>query len=682
MADSYRYKAFISYAHEDEAFAASLHRRLERFVVPKQLRRVNSTRRLGTIFRDRDELASGGRLSTSIVSAIEEAQFLIVVCSDASARSEWVGREIAAFLRVRSLDQVLLIVPNDAPAGDLSFPAALGDENELLAADARPSGDGAPAAFSKLVAGLLQVPLDTLVQRERQRRRRQVLVAAGGAAALTVAAATSMYLVRSAANEADARRQQAASFAGFFVDSLNERITRYEKVGTLDSDLTKALEFFATLQPDDMDPKTLNDYRTALIGIGNVRIRQGKPQAALEVYARASELSRSMVAREGNEARHWHNLAMLTYYIGEAHWEMQDFPETAKRIVEALEYAERAASLAPDEFEYRIEVVFELTNLGATNTRLKRYDAAVEALQRSIDEIARLRASMSGHEQDLLEQEVEAISWLGEIAQKRSQYQEAFEWHEREIRLREQLIAATHDNPHHIARLGDALGYYADSLTAVGDTKRAVEILKRRVEVSNRAAITDPENAFYRERVLIGQAMLSNALFEGGDAPDAAKMLDTAERGMQAMIAGDMQAEAVKHDLIYVAATRAYQVLHTDPNRAFEIANAAADQAMGLLDRDHVNSILLFYYLRCAAVLAAAQQLSGKSSPAQIHNALSLVIAHGSSESTADLAYQAILLSAVGRRDEALPLKQRLESVGYQPVFYRSMLDVLEQSRV
>ncbi len=514
MADSYRYKAFISYAHEDEAFAASLHRRLERFVVPKQLRSVTSARRLGTFFRDRDELASGGRLSTSIVGAIEAAQFLIVVCSEASARSEWVGREIAAFLRVRSLDHVLLIVPNDAPGGDLSFPAALGVENELLAADARPSGDGAIAAFSKLVAGLLQVPLDTLVQRERQRRRRQMFAVAGGVAALTVAAATSVYLVRSAANEADSRRQQAASFAGFFVDSLNERITRYEKVGTLDTDLTMALEFFATLQPDEMDPKTLNDYRTALIGIGNVRIRQGKPQAALEVYARASELSRSMVAREGNEARHWHNLAMLTYYIGEAHWEMQDFPETAKRIVEALEYAERAVSLAPDEFEYRIEVVFELTNLGATNTRLKRYDAAVEALQRSIDEIARLRASTSGHEQDLLEQEVEAISWLGEIAQKRSQYQEAFEWHEREIRLREQLIAATHDNPHHIARLGDALGYYADSLSAVGDTKRAVEILKRRVEVSNRAAVTDPENAFYRERVLIGQAMLANALFE------------------------------------------------------------------------------------------------------------------------------------------------------------------------
>jgi hypothetical protein len=132
MAGSYRYNASISYAHEDEAFAASLRRRLARFVVPKQLRLVASARRLGTFFHDRDELASGGRLSESIVSVIEEAKFLIVVCSAASERCEWVGREITAFLRVRALDQVL--------------------------------------------------PIDTLAQRERQRRRRRMLVAAGGAA--------------------------------------------------------------------------------------------------------------------------------------------------------------------------------------------------------------------------------------------------------------------------------------------------------------------------------------------------------------------------------------------------------------------------------------------------------------------------------------------------------------------
>jgi tetratricopeptide (TPR) repeat protein len=342
----------------------------------------------------------------------------------------------------------------------------------LLAADARPSGDGRRAAFSKIVAGLLQVPLDTLVQRERQRRRRRMVGVVSGLVLLATAAATSAYLVRSAASEADARRRQAASFAGLFVDSLDDRIARYEKVGTLDADLTTALEFFATLLPDEMDPKTLNDYRTALIGIGNVRIRQGKPQSALEVYSRASELSHSIAAREGGEAKHWYDLAVLTYYIGEAHWEMQDFPETAQRIVEALGYAERAAALAPDDFRYQLEVVFDLTNLGATDTRLKRYDAATEALERSLDEIGTLRASNPGHEQDLLEQEVEAISWLAEIAQKRSQYEAAFKWHRREIDLREQLIAATHDNPHHIARLSDALGYYADSLSALA-TPRA-----------------------------------------------------------------------------------------------------------------------------------------------------------------------------------------------------------------
>src|SRR4030095_12705150 len=171
------------------------------------------------------------------------------------------------------------------------------------------------------------------------------------------------------------------------------------------------------------------------------------------------------------------------------------------------------------------------------------------------------------------------------------------------IGQRERLIAATNDNPHHIARLSDALGYYADARTATGNTSRAVEVLQRRVDVSNRAAITDPENAFYRERLLIGKAMLANALFETGDTAGATRSLDEAELGMNEMIDADTQAQSAKHDLIYVAGTRAYLLLHTDPERALELANAAAGTASSVLDRDDVNPIVLAYYLRCVAVL-------------------------------------------------------------------------------
>ncbi len=97
---SYRYKAFISYAHADEAFVARLHQRLESFVVPKALRQIPTQRRLGTVFRDRDELAAGGSLSTHIRDALNAAEYLLVVCSPASVNSRWVNQEIESFIEL------------------------------------------------------------------------------------------------------------------------------------------------------------------------------------------------------------------------------------------------------------------------------------------------------------------------------------------------------------------------------------------------------------------------------------------------------------------------------------------------------------------------------------------------------------------------------------------------------
>ena len=116
-----------------------------------------------------------------------------------------------------------------------------------------------------------------------------------------------------------------------------------------------------------------------------------------------------------------------------------------------------------------------------------------------------------------------------------------------------------------------------------------------------------------------------------------------------------MQAESVRHDLIYVGATRAYLLLHTDPGRALELADAAARKAMSVLDRGDVNPIVLAYYLRCSAVRAAAQHVSGHVAPEPIENALAFARAHGSAESAADISYQVILLSALGRARRSAP---------------------------
>ncbi len=97
-----RYKAFISYSHEDEEWAKWLHKTLESYRLPRRL--IGQTTEQGTvpsrlspIFRDRDELASATDLGKAIRAALAASERQIVICSPAAARSKWVNEEILAF---------------------------------------------------------------------------------------------------------------------------------------------------------------------------------------------------------------------------------------------------------------------------------------------------------------------------------------------------------------------------------------------------------------------------------------------------------------------------------------------------------------------------------------------------------------------------------------------------------
>jgi hypothetical protein len=59
----FRYKAFISYCHKDEAWAKWLHRALESYRVPRKLVGKQTSAgevaaRIRPVFRDRDDLSS------------------------------------------------------------------------------------------------------------------------------------------------------------------------------------------------------------------------------------------------------------------------------------------------------------------------------------------------------------------------------------------------------------------------------------------------------------------------------------------------------------------------------------------------------------------------------------------------------------------------------------------------
>lgn len=215
---TYAYRAFISYSHRDQAFVKRLHRVLESYrFPPKLIGRETAVgkvpRRLGRIFRDREELPASADLGGELTAAIQQSMFLIVICSPASARSEWVNQEILQFKRTHGDGRVLALVVDGEPnASEMPgreheecFPPNLryrmGENGELsdvlaepIAADIRRESDGRRLATQKLIAGLSGLKLDELVKRETQRRfRRMAFLTSGAVAGMVVTGGLAFY---------------------------------------------------------------------------------------------------------------------------------------------------------------------------------------------------------------------------------------------------------------------------------------------------------------------------------------------------------------------------------------------------------------------------------------------------------------------------------------------------------
>ena len=206
-----QYKAFISYRHLplDKEAAKKVHRAIEHFVIPRALRR-DGKRKLGYVFRDEDELPLSGELTDNIRHALENSEYLIVVCTPETAKSVWVMKEIEIFLQLRDRAHVLLVLADGKP--EESFPRVITEvrdangqiigEYEPMAANLNaPTAAGRRRKFKveilRILAGLLGCAYDELYQRERRWKRRRAAILMG-LAGLVAAVFIGMLLNRNA----------------------------------------------------------------------------------------------------------------------------------------------------------------------------------------------------------------------------------------------------------------------------------------------------------------------------------------------------------------------------------------------------------------------------------------------------------------------------------------------------
>ena len=260
---NYKYDIFISYKHEalDKAVAAKLQKSLEHYKIPKEIQKKTGKEKIKRVFRDEEELAVSSDLGKEIEGQIAQSEYLLVVCSKKTKKSQWVLKEIDTFLKYRDAEHILPVIIEGEP--EESLPESILAYGEPMAADVRGKNEKeilkkVKKELPRLIAPILHCSYDELKQRARNYQIKRMLI--GTSVALVAVASFAAYAVFQSARlnkeYQETRRNQARNMA----QTSEKLLERGDRMGALKTALavsTKNDDSEEALVPEQMG--ALND---------------------------------------------------------------------------------------------------------------------------------------------------------------------------------------------------------------------------------------------------------------------------------------------------------------------------------------------------------------------------------------------------------------------------------------
>jgi hypothetical protein len=546
-----RYRAFISYSHRDAVFGRRLHRRLESYAMPRRLvgrptPLGQAPARLAPIFRDREELPAAHDLTVEVRAALQASDSLIVVCSPAAAASPWVSREIELFRKLHPDRPILAALIDGEPAE--AFPAALHAKGsrtsalEPLAADFRTGRDGPRLALLKLVAGVVGVGLDQLVQRDAQRRVRRVTAVTAVALGAMLAMGVLTAFALSARAEADRQRAEAEGMVEFMLTDLRDKLKGVGRLDVMTSVNERALGYYRKQKLDHLPPASLERRARILHAMGEDDERRGDLDTALAKFVEAKRTTSVLLDAAPANPQRIYDHAQSEYWAAFVDWRRGNIQAARSGFERYAALASRLLRADASNLDWRMEGAYANSNLGMLILRDGDDPAAAEALftraLETIRSVSAARPADAGIKREL----ADSYAWLSDSQLAQRRYEQARSNRHQEARLLKELLAADPKNVV-FARdlLGNAMGLAQIDLDQ-GLPLLAAERLQAAYAEAGRLAATDPsDQKLAKQKIILGLVLTKSRLAAQATAASVGAALPDCRRPV---ITGDVELHA------------------------------------------------------------------------------------------------------------------------------------------
>lgn len=557
-----RYKAFLSYSHRDQAWAAWLQKALESYRVPRRLVGTEGhfgpiPRRLAPVFRDREDLSSASDLSAKVKEALEASESLVVVCSPAAAQSAWVSEEVRYFRQLGREERVFALIVNGDPqsrdAQSRCFPDVLttsedGSTREPLAADARKWADGKLLAKLKLVAGILGIPLDALRRREQQRRQRIWMASMAGtltiALVMTVLAITAITARKAAEN----RREHAENLVGYMVGDLKTKLDEAGRLDILEGMGGRVSEYLESLDPDEVTDESLNQQAQVWRQLGEVSMDQGELSEALRAFTTSRDILAEMFRRKPDEPQYIYELGNAEFWIGYVHLERGDFDLAEEAMQHYLDFADKLVIADPENPEWVMEKSYAHNNLAALmisrggadiNRALPEIRAALVLVKRVME--------LDPDEPAYRGEYGESLAWLADIQLLACNLGDALKSRQENVAVASELLELDPANTNRRSRYAYSLSGLAHVEEQVGMAELAATHFTEARSLLGQLVVSDPTNVVLRHDYLRLEGDVARLMAEAGRVADALRRFETLREPMLRLLEEESWENLYRH---------------------------------------------------------------------------------------------------------------------------------------
>lgn len=687
---TFKYKAFISYSHQDKTWARWLHKRLETYPIPKRLVGTETPKgvvpkRLNPIFRDQEELEAAGSLSDKIEEGLASSENMVILCSPRSAKSHWVNTEIIRFKTLHPKGSIFSVLIDGEPfATDISgredeecLPPALryelGADGELtdqlaepLAADLRANGDGKRLGSLKIVSGMIGVGLDEIIQRDMRRGRRRVMTitALGSAAMLIMASLTTIAI--SARKEAEAGRNDAEGLIEFMLTDLREKLEPVSRLDVLESVGQEAVKYYDGQDLDKMKDDALGRRARVFNYLGEIDENLGQIDVAIERWKRSYETTKTLLGRKPNDQQRIFDHAQSAFWVGYGHeWGFQQYGKTEEFYSEYKSLSDQLSALNPENLDWQMERAWGYSNLSRIYSLTERNDLALKYAQKAVGIFEKINSKRPNHYASQVALAKDGYAVLGGAQSYSSPIHEYLTTLTKQLKVYESLLKKSPNNVALRELISRNQLSISGQLVFRGDIDAGTKLIAPALNLSRQVLEADSANIEYKRSHFHRSMMAARLYLDLNHVEKALEIVDENEALLERI-----KSTAENPELLFANYQSGYAYIKSRIYLAQNQFDLAEEQLDFVLARnpksiDATSYAFDSFYFRCLILKGSISKRQGHDDEATRlwDKAVNFFLSDQSLMRTGNRLYLLQVYTLLGRRNEAKSLEATLKSM-------------------